>query len=74
MNKNVVCAVMKRDLRSWFGNPTGYVFIVLFVAVSAGVLMFRAEFFQNNLANLDPWNEWFPVICGLFVSAATMRM
>ena len=31
MNKNVIFAVAKRDLRSWFGNPVGYVFIVFFV-------------------------------------------
>ena len=23
MNKNIVLAVARRDLRSWFGNPTG---------------------------------------------------
>jgi ABC-2 type transport system permease protein len=74
MNKNVVLALMKRDLRSWFGNPTGYVFIVLFVLASAIALLFRSEFFANNLANLDTWNGWFPWISGLFVAAATMRM
>ena len=37
MNKNIVLAVAKRDLRSWFGNPANYVFVVLFAAVSCGV-------------------------------------
>lgn len=74
MNKNIVLAVCKRDLRSWFGNPTGYVFILLFVAVSAAVMMWSAAFFTNNLANLDTWNDWFPAIALLFVAAATMGM
>lgn len=74
MNKNVVLAVAKRDLRSWFGNPTNYVFILLFVAVSAAFMMWSAKFFANNLANLDTWTEWFPVIAVVFVSAATMGM
>lgn len=72
MNKNVVLAVMKRDLRSWFGNPTGYVFIVLFVMLSTIALMWSSEFFANNLANLDTWNYWFPPLAGIFVAASTM--
>ena len=74
MNKNVVLAVLKRDLRSWFGNPTGYVFIMLFVAVSAGVMMWSQSFFIDNLANLETWNNWFPEIAAVFVAAATMGM
>ena len=49
MNLNIVRAVWKRDLRSWFGNPTGYVFIILFVLFACVALMFSAEFFNNNL-------------------------
>jgi ABC-2 type transport system permease protein len=74
MNKNIVLAVAKRDLRSWFSNPTGYVFILLFVAVSAAVMMWSAAFFNNNLANLDTWNEYFPLIAAVFMAAATMGM
>lgn len=74
MNTNVVFAVAKRDLKSWFGNPTGYVFIMLFVAVSAGVMMWSQGFFQNNLANLETWSHWFPEIAAVFVAAATMGM
>lgn len=74
MNKNVVMAVARRDLRSWFGNPTNYVFIILFVLSSAIALMFPGEFFRNNLANLDTLNAWFPTIAIVFVAAATMGM
>lgn len=76
MNLNIVRAVRKRDLRSWFGNPTGYVFIILFVLLSCFALMFanNGEFFSNNLANLDPLNGWFPLLALLFVSASTMNI
>ncbi len=74
MNKNVVLAVCKRDLRSWFGNPAGYVFILLFVGLSCTALMWSPQFFTNNLANLDTWNGWFPTIALLFIAAATMGM
>lgn len=74
MNKNVVLAVCRRDLRSWFGNPAGYVFILLFVAASCIALMWSAAFFANNLANLDTWNGWFHWIAPFFLAAATMGM
>jgi len=79
MNKNIVLAVAKRDLRSWFGNPANYVFVVLFAAISCGVLMHSAPFFTNNLANLDTLNftgafPTFAAIAAVFVAAATMGM
>ncbi|MEY4674623.1 MAG: hypothetical protein RL148_2407 [Planctomycetota bacterium] len=74
MNSNVVRAVFRRDLGSWFGNPTGYVFIVLFVVLAAAALVFWPTFFQQNLANLDSLNTWYPVLLLLFVPAITMGM
>lgn len=75
MNLNIVRAVCKRDLASWFGNPTGYVFIILFVLFCCGSLMFSAAFFTNNLANLDTLNDpWFPLLAIVFVSASTMNI
>lgn len=72
MNKNVVLAVAKRDLKSWFGNPTGYVFIMLFVGLACAALVFSPRFFVNNLATLDTLNSWFPYLSIAFVAAVTM--
>lgn len=72
MNKNVVFAVARRDLRSWFGNPTGYVFIILFVLLAVGALLVPDEFFRNNLANLDTLNGYFPWLAILLCAAITM--
>ena len=74
MNMNLVTAVWQRDLKSWFGNPTGYVFIILFVVLACFALMWPAEFFNNNLANLDTLNNWFPLMAIVFVAAATMNL
>ncbi len=74
MNKNIVLAVAKRDLRSWFTSPANYVFVVLFAAASCAFLVLSPAFFTNNLANLDTLNIAFPVIAGVFVSLATMGM
>lgn len=72
MNKNVILAVARRDLRSWFGNPTGYVFICLFVLLSVAALLLPGEFFRDNLATLDLLNRTFPWIAVLFTAAITM--
>ncbi|MFM1874062.1 MAG: hypothetical protein RL398_3484 [Planctomycetota bacterium] len=74
MNKNIVLAVAKRDLRSWFGNPAGYVFILLFVGAATVALMWSSAFFTNNLANLDTLNAWFPMLAILFIGASTMNL
>ena len=79
MHKNVVFAVAKRDLRSWFGNPANYVFITLFVGLSCFVMMWSPAFFTNNLANLDTLNTYgqvpvFPLLAAVFVAASTMGM
>ena len=74
MNTHLVSAVWRRDLRSWFGNPTGYVFIILFVLLACVALMWSPEFFTNNLANLDTLNKWFPPLAIVFVAASTMNI
>ncbi|HLQ39030.1 MAG TPA: Gldg family protein, partial [Planctomycetota bacterium] len=74
MITHVVKAVFKRDLRSWFGNPVGYVFIILFVLLCAAALVFSPTFFRQNLANLDTLDYWLPSILLVFIPAITMGM
>lgn len=72
MNTNVLSAVFKRNFKNYFANPTGYVFICVFVLLSALAAFWPNEFFNANLANLDQLNGMFPFIMLFFIPAITM--
>lgn len=74
MNGKVISAVFKRDFVSYFSNPTGYVFICVFVMLSSLAAFWPPEFFSNNLANLDQLSRWMPFILVVFVPAITMSI
>ena len=74
MNFTVVKAIFKRDFISYFSNPTGYVFICVFVVLSALAAFWPPDFFGNNLANLDQLNKWLPFIMLVFIPAITMSI
>ena len=72
MNSNVLCAVFKRNFVNYFANPTGYVFICVFLLVSSCAAFRPSEFFVANLANLDALNNAITLILLFFVPAITM--
>lgn len=70
--KRAAFAVLRRNFVSYFSNPTGYVFLCLFVLLTSFSAFWPHEFFTNNLANLDQLNRFLPFIMLVFIPAITM--
>lgn len=67
-------AIAGKELRSFLGNPTGYVFLTLFIVASAAAAFLTDSFFGRNLADLSTLNKWMPAILMFFVPAITMNL
>ncbi|OAI56394.1 hypothetical protein AYO47_09075, partial [Planctomyces sp. SCGC AG-212-M04] len=70
---NVILAVWKRNVASYFSGALGYLFIAVFV-VAASMLAFNERFFVENQANLDQLSNQFPWLLLFIVPAVTMTL
>lgn len=71
LRNNVVWAVFKRNVQSYFSGVLGYLFIVVFV-VAGAFAAFNQQFFANNQANLDQLTLWYPLLLLFIIPAITM--
>lgn len=73
-HRKATAAVLKRNFIGYFSNPTGYVFLCLFVLLTSFAAFWPHEFFTDNLANLNQLNKYLPYIMLVFIPAITMSI
>lgn len=74
ITRKVGYAVLKRNFYGYFSNPTGYVFLCLFVLLTSMAAFWPHEFFSSNLGTLGQLNKWFTYIMLFFIPAITMSI
>ena len=68
--------VFRREFKSYFSSPLGYVFIVIFLLASGYLAVSRdfGRFLEIRQANLDAFFAFVPWILVVLVSAVAMRL
>ena len=66
-----IWTIARRDVKALFDQPTGYVLLVVFVAINA-FLFFRNAYLMN-VATLRPMLDFLPWVFLFFVPAIAMR-
>lgn len=67
--KNIL-TIAKKELKTYFTNPIGYIFAVLLLIVSLWI--FFSNFFINNQSSLSPLWEMVIFLFSLFIPAISM--
>ena len=72
MYRQAAFAVLKRNFVGYFLNPTGYVFLALFVVLTSFAAFWPNGFFSSNLANFEQLATYLPYIMLVIIPAITM--
>ena len=70
--KNPAFVILRRELRSYFSGPIGYIVTGLFLVING--LVFFAAFFLQNRAELRNFFSMLPMLLSFFIPAITMRV
>lgn len=64
--------IIRRDLGAYFTSPIGYIFIIVFLAISVG--LYITSFFTFPIADMRSYFGNLPLMLCIFVPAITMRV
>ena len=71
---NKVSVVFRRELRSYFATPLAYVFIVIFLVLSAVFTFQLGGLFERGQADLQSFFRWHPWLYLVLIPAISMRL
>jgi ABC-2 type transport system permease protein len=69
-----ISTIAKRELKSYFGSPVAYVFIVIFLLLTGFFTFMVGRFFDRGVADLQPLFVWIPWLYLFLVPAVGMRL
>jgi len=66
--------VLRRELASYFSTPVAYVFVVIFLVMSAVFTFYLGGFYEREIADLEPFFRFHPWLYLFLVPAIGMRL
>ena len=66
--------ILKRELNSYFATPVAYVFIVIFLVMAGAFTFYLGNFFEREIADLQPFFQFHPWLYLFLVPAIGMRL
>ena len=66
--------VLRRELASYFATPVAYVFIVIYLIMSAAFTFYLGGFYEREIADLEPFFRFHPWLYLFLVPAIGMRL
>lgn len=69
-----IVSICRRELYSYFASPIAYVFIVIFLILSAALAFFLGDLYERGQADLLPFFAFHPWLYLILVPAVAMRL
>lgn len=66
--------IFKRELASYFATPVAYVFIVIFLLMAGAFTFYLGNFYEREIADLQPFFQFHPWLYLFLVPAIGMRL
>ena len=71
---NMIRALFRRELRSYFATPVAYVFIVIFLMMMGAFTFYLGGFYERGQADLRPFFDFHPWLYLFLIPAVAMRL
>lgn len=71
---NSLVSIFRREMYSYFASPLAYIFIVIFLVLSAGFAFYMGGLYERGQADLLPFFSFHPWLYLFLVPAIAMRL